>query len=111
MAKNIMQDKRGQILSFLMPIIAVGIAILVLIMIVKAPPLCLFGNCWQIIPLRWGATIMFFTTLLGFILLNAVLVYVYFMVAKYGFTYGRQIVPMIKNMTFNAEKWIMHINS
>ena len=118
MAKN--KNKRRELFSFIwknkmgaihipiMLVVAV-LVILFVIVLVKAPEICIpfTEKCWRLVPLKLSKGFMFWNTFAGLIILQIGLIWIYWQIVSKSYHYGRQIIPKMKEWTFNMQKYIL----
>jgi hypothetical protein len=104
--RNIWKDKRGAI-PFLIPIIFIALIILFLIVLVKAPEICLFGGCWRLISLKISKGFMFWLTFSTWLLIQVAFVFICVQIARGGSRGLKNLINNIKNWTLNFERYVM----
>lgn len=100
-------NKKG--IVFLPILIVLVIAIIILVILIKAPTICILGNCFRLVPLRWGKALMFWLMFISFFLVVGGMIYAYYWILSKGIIYGRTIIEFIKIKTLNIEQYFMKI--
>jgi hypothetical protein len=114
MARKKEKQKKGNwgergMLPFLLPMIFIAITIVILLILIKNPEICLFGksSCFRLVPLAISKGFSFYLTLLGFFLVQIVIVWFYWTVGTKVYSFGRRAVFLIRTWTTNIKRYII----
>jgi hypothetical protein len=109
--KSSRMGKRA-VIPFLIPIIFIGLTILLVVVIVKAPEICLpfVKTCWRLVPLRWTNSFLFWMMFLSFFLVQAVFIFAYIKVVGNGMQYANRIIAFLKHTSTNIETWFLKVS-
>jgi sterol desaturase/sphingolipid hydroxylase (fatty acid hydroxylase superfamily) len=107
--KSSRMGKRA-VIPFLIPLIFIALTILLVVLLIKSPEICLFGNCWRLVPLRWSKAFLFWIVFLVFFLVQALVVYIYIKVIGGGMKYANRVIIFLKNASTNIEGWFLKIS-
>lgn len=108
--KSSRMGKRA-VAPFLILLIFIGLTILFVVLLIKAPEICIpfTKTCWRIVPLRWSKAFLFWIIFLVFFLVQAIVVSIYAKIIVGGIKYANKIIAFLKNASINIEAWFIRI--
>jgi hypothetical protein len=104
--------KKG-VIPFFATLIILALIILFIIILVKAPEICIpfTDKCWRLVPLIWSRGFIFWIAFFGFLLIQAGIIAVYWGLITQGIKYSHIVIAKIKQLTTNIERWFLRISA
>jgi hypothetical protein len=106
---NLLKNKRG--LAFIPMLIIFAILLVIIFIIVKNPEICISPTlCFRFVPLRISKAIIFWTAFISFFLIQAGIIYLYYMGITKSITYVKKFINSLKKASLSIERYFIKMS-